>query len=241
MRTSIKTLISILLLAVSSFAQRGTFIAQNVTAGPATPAILQFGTCDTAVATCTLTFGSPVGAGHYLVCYAVGTGNSTGVSCTMSGETLTRRTGAGGCSNNTSLEADCYTSNSTVGGQTAITCTMSTGSGGRCEFAEVSSPSAGNAIDTGGNGRVTTTAFSVATNAATTNAGDICIAMGFNAFASSPGYTAQSWTSVINSFNSNGTLLMMSTLPGSTGTQTATATAQSGVSNQPEGVLCLKP
>jgi hypothetical protein len=34
---------------------------------------------------------------------------------------------------------------------------------------------------------------------------------------------------------------MESTLPGSTGVKTATATAPTGTSNQVEGIACLKP
>ena len=107
-------------------------------------------------------------------------------------------------------------------------------------FAEITSPSGGNAIDTGGNAHSVTTAFSVSTNASTTNANDICLAMASNSTASTV-YTGLSWTSVINQGNANGTNLLMSTVPGSTGVQTATATAATGVTNQPEGVICLKP
>jgi hypothetical protein len=205
------------------------------------PTVVQSGTCVVTTTTCSLTFGSTVGAGHYLLCYAVGTGNSTGVSCTMTGETITRQTGAAGCSNNAGLEADCYVSTNSVGGQTVITANMSTGSGGIVAFAEITSPSGGHAIDTGGNNRSLTTAMSQATNAATTVANDICIGMASNAFASSPGYTALNWTQVLNVFNSSGTIMLESTIPGSTGVQTATATAQTGVTSQPEGVICLKP
>ena len=217
-----------------------TVPATHTGGGGGNPTILQSGTCGTTSSTCSLTFGAAVTAGDYLLCYAFGPGNSTGVSCTMTGETITRRTGAAGCSNATGYEGDCYVATNAVGGQTVITCTMSTGSDGICAFADISSPSGGHAIDTGGNAHSTTTAMSVATNAATTVANDICIGMAGNSFASGT-YSSLSWTQVINVANSGGTILLESTVPGSTGTQTATATAQVGVTNQPEGVICLKP
>ena len=205
----------------------------------ATPSVIQSGFCDTTAATCTVTFGQAVGAGHYLVCYAAGTGNATGVSCTMTGETITRSTGTSGCSNAAGFEGDCYLATNTAGGQTAITCTMSTGSGGRCMFAEISQPVGAHAKDAGGNAHAVTTAMSVATSAATTNANDICIAMAYT--SNNGAFTGLSWTSVINSAVAGGTLLMESTIPGATGTQTATATATAGTTNLPEGILCLKP
>jgi len=205
----------------------------------ANPTVVQSASCDTASATCNATFGVAVTAGNYLFCYAAGSGNSTGVSCTMTGETITRLTGASGCSNGTGYEGDCYLATNAVGGQTVITCTMSAGSGGRCMFAEISSPSAGRAKDAGGNARSTTTAISVSTSAGTTNAGDICLGVAYSAFTG--GFTALSWTSVINTSTSAGSLLMESTLPGGTGVQTATATAPAGATNEPEGVVCLKP
>jgi hypothetical protein len=220
----------------------GVLFVEQVLSGGAI--VVQFTNCDTSASSnCTANFGVPITPGNYIFCYSIGTGNTTGISCTMTGETITRQTGTAGCSNNAGIEADCYLATNAVGGQTAITCTQSTGSGpgGRCIFAEVSSPLGGKAKDAGGNAHSVVPAMSVPTSAATTNPADICLGMAGNSFASSPGYTALSWTPVINSFNSNGTIMLMSTIPGSTGVQTATGTAQTGVSNQPQGVLCLKP
>lgn len=234
------------LILLSAFATFGQYTVPSHTgataaAAPTSPTVVQSGTCDTTVATCSVTFGSAVGVGHYLFCYAMGTGNSVGVSCTMIGETISRVTGTTGCSNATGLEGDCYLSTNTVGGQTLITCTMSSGSGGKCAFLEATSPSGGHAKDAGGNAHSATTAMSVATSATTTNANDLCIGMSGNSFNTAGGYTGLSWTPVINNVTANGTILLMSTVPGSTGVQTATATAQSGVTNQPEGVVCVKP
>jgi hypothetical protein len=204
------------------------------------PVVVQSITCAVSTTSCSQTFGQAVGAGHYLLCFAGGTGNSTGVSCTMTGETIPRLTGSTRCSNGAGYEGDCYLSTNTVGGQTSITCTMSTGSGGLCEFAEITSPSGGHAIDVGGNSHPVTTAMSVSTSVANTNANDLCLGMAFTAFAS-PGYTSLNWTSVVNVVN-GASILLESTVPGSTGSvQTATATAPTGTTNQTAGVICLKP
>jgi hypothetical protein len=242
MDTSLIRILLILALSLSAHAQILQGVMSSGQSGPALPVIVQSGTCDTSASSnCTLTFGAAVTAGNYIVCYSAGTGNSTGVSCTMTGETITRLTGTSGCSNNAGLQADCYLATNAVGGQTQITCTQSTGSGpgGRCIFAEISSPSGGKAKDAGGNAHAVTTAMSVATSAATTVANDICLGMSYNSFVGA--YTSLSWSSVINSANSNGTILLESTIASSTGVQTATATAASGVTNLPQGVLCLKP
>ena len=217
------------------------------TAGaPPSAVVIQTARCDTGgTVTCNATFGATVGAGHYLGCYNVSDGNSSGVSCTMTGETITRLTGTTRCTNSAGFEGDCYISTNSAGGQTVITCTLSATSSGICIFFEISSPLGGHAIDAGGNAHSTTTAMSVATSAATTNANDICIAMAYDNFVSGA-FTALSWTTSTatnnaNAASGNGTTLFMYTLPGSTGVQTATATAQTGVTNLPSGVLCLNP
>lgn len=203
------------------------------------PAVVQSGTC-AGTTTCNITFGASVAAGDYILAYEGGNGNSTGVAVTMTGETFTRLSGTSGCSNGTGFEGDCFLDSNAAGGQTVLTCTASTGSNMSCEATEITSPSAGHTKDAGGNAHATTTTVSVATSAATTNAGDICIGMAYT--NTTPSYTVGGgWTSVVNVNVANGTLLFESQLPGTTGVVTATATAPSGATNVPEGIVCLKP
>ncbi len=230
----------LLLLAASAWAQSGLPVMGSTWqgAGAASPTVLQTATCN-GTTTCNATFSGSTGAGHYLLVYVGSNGNSTGIGVTMTGETFTRQTGTTGCSNNTGFEGDCWTVLNSVGGQTVVTCTASTGSSMVCGAAEITSPSAGHAKDAGGNAHSATTAMSISTSASTTNAGDICIGIGLSPSGGS-GFTALNWTSVINANLTNANLLFESTLPGATGVQTATATANSGT-NIAEGVICFTP
>lgn len=202
------------------------------------PTVLQSATCF-GTTSCVATFSSPVGAGSYILAYNVGNGNTTGIACTMTGETFVRSTGTSGASNNTGWEADAWLVTNAVGGQTATTGTASTGASMSLAVIEITSPLNGHAEDAGGNGHSVTTAMSVSTSASTTNAGDICIGMG-GAASGGTGFTGLSWTPAVNVNLTNQNILLEYTLPGVTGVQTATATANTGA-NIAEGILCLKP
>ena len=106
---SISILLSLACVFLCGFQGRSEVIVARRRVPPASnPTVVQSGACLTTTATCSVTFGSPVGAGHYLLCYEGGTGNGTGATCTMVGETITHQTGASKCSNATGAEGDCY-------------------------------------------------------------------------------------------------------------------------------------
>jgi hypothetical protein len=202
-----------------------------------TPSVVQSGTCVISGSTCTLTW-SAVAAGDYLVCMTNDTGSSAG-SCTATGETFNHQAG---CSNATGYEFDCFVATNAAGGETSITCNT-TINDGSCAFAEVTSPSSGHAIDVTGNAHSGTTAQTVSTSLSTTNANDGCIAFAASGNGS-PGFSALSWTSIISGAGgviSAGSWMVEFTVPGSTGTQTATSTGPTGATNIPSGVVCLKP
>lgn len=200
--------------------------------GGSAPVFVQ-GCGNSATTSVTVTCSSAVTAGDQLVVYVGGNGNTSTVS--MTGETFTHLTG---CSNNTGFEGDCFVDTNAVGGQTTLTCTQSAGASVNCGMVELTSPIGGHATDGTGNAQSVTTAVSVSTSVATTNAKDTCVGMAFTSV--SGGITAGSgWTSRVPSPSQS--LLMETMSPGSTGVQTATGTAPSGTTNMPEGIVCLKP
>ena len=203
----------------------------------ASPVITEFASGTGSAGTATVTLGSAVTAG-YRVLVVTGS-NGTNNTPTMTGETFTAYTGATGCQNNVGFVISCYLITSAVGGQTVVNCS-SAGVDINCAAMVINAPQGLSPKDAGGNTLVTSASLSVATSAATTNANDLIVGM-FFAGANGVTYTAgSSWTSVLTSGGSDGSLFVESLAPGSTGVQTATATG-SASANTAEAIIAIKP
>ena len=228
-------------LAPKTTVSAGATVTPGVAAS-GTPAYVQMKGCSTATSSCNVTLGAAVTAGDYIVAWEGGTGNSTGISVTMTGETITRNAS---CSNNTGAEGDCFVSTNAVGGQTGATCTFSGAANNTCWVAEFTSPLAGHAVDgTPGNAQSTTTAYSVATGATPPAvANDICVGMAYSTSSSGTLTPSGGWTQPADSpitNGSTGTSYMEYQVFAGTGTHTATGTFSANA-NAPEGIFCLKP
>lgn len=229
----------LILLAAPLFAQVPCDKSQLCPASSSgAPTLVQKGHCgiDT-LASCTITL-STVGAGHYLYVWE-GSNGSLGAP-TMTGETFTH---CSGCANGTGSNGDVYVDLSTVGGQTSLVCNTAGATRIICIASEWTQPSGLPAIDASGNSTNNANPVTVSTSTATTNANDIVIGC-FSAVTGSQSFTPISPYVLIDSVagsGSNDAGICESYAPGSTGTQTATATNSGTPNGDPGGIAALKP
>jgi len=215
--------------------------------GGTNPAYVQGSTGFTASATNVSATLSAVGAGHGLFVYCMAP-SSACAAPTATGESFSTYTGTSGCQDFGGYNVQCWLATSTVGGETSLTCNTGGGTSAIfCIVIEFTRPQAlATPKDAGGHNNTagSTNSWSVSTSAATTNANDFVIGcfgsvnIGNNTITVGSPFTQPAAASISNS---SGEAACGYLVASSTGTQTATGSATSNMTNTNGVILAVKP
>jgi hypothetical protein len=184
-------------------------------------------------------FGAAVTAGNMIVaCIGSAHDSNTINTPTMTGETFANSAGASNAGSATHGQTKCYTVNSAAGGQTQVTVTVtSSNTDVHLHIFEINGQVA-SPIDATGNTESTT--LSVSTSASTTTANDLVIGF-FYDFATNRAFSAGSGYSQVEQTNDStggDSALSESKTVSATGTQTATASGNSGDTCE-QGIIAI--